>query len=142
MFQLKESIMEIKDITALSEIRLEKAKEDLSAAEELLKSGKYKVAANRSYYAAFHAMRAVLAFDKIDMKSHKGVISEFRKLYIKTDIFPKEMSKIITELFEIRTNSDYEDYYVISKKEVTEQLKNAKSFLKEIKKFLKSKKVI
>ncbi|MBQ8532730.1 MAG: HEPN domain-containing protein [Clostridia bacterium] len=46
----------------------------------------YKSAANRSYYAIFHAMRSVLAFDDIDMKHHSGIISEFRRLYIKTNV--------------------------------------------------------
>ena len=43
---------------------------------------------HRSYYAIFHAMRAVLALDGIDMKRHSGVMSEFRRLYIKTGILP------------------------------------------------------
>ena len=85
-------------------------------------------------------MRAVLAFDLIDMKSHKGIISEFRRLYIKTKIFSEKLSNIITELVIIRTNSDYEDFYIISKEEAEEQMKKAKLFIKEIEKFLKSKK--
>ena len=43
--------------------------------ETYLKQGNYESAANRSYYAVFHAMRAVLAFDEIDMKRHSGIIS-------------------------------------------------------------------
>ena len=39
----------------------------------------YRSAANRAYYAIFHAMRAVLALDGVDMKHHSGIISEFRK---------------------------------------------------------------
>lgn len=139
MFQLKGLIMEINDKISLSKVRLEHAKDSLEEAQALLKAKKYKGVANRSYYTIFHAMRAVLAFNKIDMKTHKGIISEFRKLYIKTNIFSKDISKIITDLFEIRTNSDYEDFYVISKKEVEQQLKNAKIFLKEVEKFLKTK---
>ena len=72
---------------ALSQVRMEHAVECLSAARSLLEVGGYKSAANRSYYAVFHAMRAVLAFDEIDMKHHSGIISEFRRRYIKTEIF-------------------------------------------------------
>ena len=74
------------------------------------------------------------------MKSHKGIISEFRRLYIKTGIFSDKISDIITNLVFIRTNSDYEDFYVLTKKEVKQQLKNTSYFLKEIKNFLKTKK--
>ena len=48
---------------ALSQARLEHAIECLSAARNLLETENYKSAANRSYYAVFHEMRAVLAFE-------------------------------------------------------------------------------
>ena len=79
--------MQAHERKALSQARLEHAVECLSAARNLLETGNYKSAANRSYYAVFHAMRAVLAFDEIDMKHHSGIISEFRRRYIKTGIF-------------------------------------------------------
>ena len=63
----------------LSQARLEHAVECLSAARNLLETGNYKSAANRSYYAVFHAMRAVLAFDEIDMKRHSSMISAFHR---------------------------------------------------------------
>ena len=114
---------------ALSEARFDHAKECLDAAKSLLASSNNKSAANRSYYAIFHAMRAVLAFDGIDMKHHSGVISEFRKLYIKTNIFDIKLSQIISVLFDIRTESDYDDFFIISKSEVQEQIENAEYFL-------------
>lgn len=58
-------------------------------------------------------MRAVLAFDEIDMKHHSGIISEFRRRYIKTGIFETRMSEIISVLFDVRTDSDYDDFFVI-----------------------------
>ena len=63
----------------LSQVRLEKAKENLAAAYTLISSNDYKIASTRTYYAVFHAMRAVLALDGVDMKHHSGIISEFRK---------------------------------------------------------------
>ncbi len=126
----------------LSKVRVEHSQDALEEAGLLFRAQKYKGAANRSYYAVFHAMRAVLALDGYDSKKHSGVISEFRKLYIKTKIFPNDISNIVSNLFNIRTDSDYNDLYIISKKEVSEQLKNAKFFIKEIKKFLKAKKVL
>lgn len=124
---------------ALSNVRFEHANECLNAAKSLLASSNYKSAANRSYYAIFHAMRAVLAFDGIDKKHHSGIISEFRRLYIKTEVFDSRLSQIISVLFDIRTDSDYDDFFVISKTEVEEQILNAEYFLKEIDTFLSTK---
>ena len=101
--------------------------------------GDYKTVANRSYYAVFSAMRAVLALDGFDSKKHSGIIAEFRKNYLKTGLLPKGLSSIIDELVEIRQGSDYDDFYVVSKSEVYEQLQNAKVFIGEIENFLKTK---
>ena len=86
--------MQAHERKALSQARMEHAVECLSAARNLLETKNYKSAANRSYYAVFHAMRAVLAFDEIDMKHHSGIISEFRRRYIKTGILSRECRKL------------------------------------------------
>ena len=70
----------------------------------------YKGAANRSYYAVFHCMRSVLALSSIDFSKHSAVCAYFRKEYIKTGIFDVSMSDIISEAFDIRSDSDYNDY--------------------------------
>lgn len=124
---------------ALSKIRLEIAKERIMFADDILALGDYKTVANRSYYAIFSAMRAVLALDGFDSKKHSGVIAEFRKDYLKTELLPKELSFIIDALVEIRQGSDYDDFYIVSKEEVEEQLENAKIFVKEVEKFLNTK---
>lgn len=127
---------------ALSSVRYAHAQECLQEAESLLADGQYKGAANRSYYAVFHAMRAVLALDGIDRKHHSGVISEFMRLYIKTGIFVKSCSALINAQYEYRTSSDYDDFFIISKKEVVEQVDNAKRFLTMVKSFLSGKDVL
>ena len=131
--------MELEQLKALSNVRLEHADECISAAKSLLESENYKSAANRAYYTVFHAMRAVLAFDKIDMKHHSGVIAEFRRLYIKTGFFEPELSKIISVLSDSRNDSDYDDFFVVSKEEVDEQIKYAEHFLGEVKKYISTK---
>ncbi len=84
--------MQADDIKALSDVRLGHALECLDTAQKVMELGDYKCAANRSYYAVFHAMRAVLVYDCIYAKKHSSIISEFRRLYIKTGVFDKEMS--------------------------------------------------
>jgi hypothetical protein len=105
--------------------RIERAKEDLGAAHLLFDAGNYRIANNRSYYAIFHALRAVLVFDNFDSSKHSGVIAEFRRKYIKEGIFPVEVSKMIGAAFTIRSAFDYDDMFVASKSETEEQIKNA-----------------
>lgn len=120
----------------LSKTRLEIAKERIAFAQQIMELGDYKTVANRSYYAVFAAMRAVLALDGFDSKKHAGIIAEFRRCYLKTDILPKELSYIIESLVEIRQGSDYDDFYLISKEEVEEQYNNAVKFIEEVERYL------
>ena len=81
-------------------------------------------------------MRAVLAYDGIDMKHHSGIISSFRRLYIKTGILDVKLSLTISELYDLRTGSDYDDFFVITGAEVAEQLDHAADFFCAIEKHL------
>ena len=121
------------DRQILSEVRLDKARENLTAAENLIASGDYRVAATRTYYAVFHAMRAVLALDGIDRKHHSA---EFRQRYIKTGLIRREQSQTISQLSDLRTDSDYDDFFEISREDTEAALRLAEAFVKEIEAFL------
>jgi len=120
----------------MSNYRYEQAKQCLKSAITLIDSNDYKGAANRSYYAVFHAMRSVLALQNVDFGKHSAVISYFRKEYIKTGVFVVELSDIIENLFTVRNKCDYDDFYVVSKEDVMNQLNSAEYFLEEVNKYL------
>lgn len=124
---------------ALSEYRLSKAEECYRAAESLLSENLFTDSANRSYYAIFHAVRALLALDGVDFKKHSGVISYFQQQYIKPGIFEKELSDIIKDAFSIRQNCDYEDFFLVSKADVSEQLQGARKFIDAIQTYIQTR---
>ncbi|MFR5762179.1 MAG: HEPN domain-containing protein [Oscillospiraceae bacterium] len=107
----------------ISKVRFDHAKECLRDAKLLLAGESYRSAANRAYYAIFHAMRAVLALDGVDMKHHSGIISEFRKRYIKTGVFDISLSGLSSELSDVREGSDYNDFFIVSKADTAEQVR-------------------
>lgn len=51
------------DMKELSKYRMEQARQCITSAKALVEIEDYKGAANRSYYAVFHAMRSVLALE-------------------------------------------------------------------------------
>lgn len=126
-----------KRLKDLSNYRLEQAERCIKSAKVLMTDEDYKGAANRAYFAIFHCMRSVLALEGVDFSKHSGVSSYFRKQYIKTGIFDVELSDIVGEAFGIRNDSDYDDYYVISKEEVNGQIEDAEKFYSIVKKYLK-----
>ncbi|MCD7817447.1 MAG: HEPN domain-containing protein [Lachnospiraceae bacterium] len=67
----------------LCKYRLEKAEKCYESAIILANSGDYNGAANRSYYAIFHSVRAILALEGVDFAKHSGVMAYFQKNYVK-----------------------------------------------------------
>ena len=116
--------------------RLATAEENLESAKILYDNNQLKAAANRAYYCVFHSMRAVLAVEGVDFKHHSGVIAYFRKEYIKTGIFPKNLSTIIQTTSMVRESSDYDDFYLISRDDAKKQIDDAEVFYKEIEKYI------
>ncbi len=91
----------------LSQMQLQRAEELLNEASALISFGAYNSSVNRSYYAAFHAMKAVEALDNYDSKRHAGVIQYFRQNYIKPGLFDRALSGMIDRLQNARGDSDY-----------------------------------
>jgi uncharacterized protein (UPF0332 family) len=123
----------------LAGYRMERAKEMLSAAEDNLKISQYKTSLNRSYYAIFHAMRAMNILKGFDSSKHSGVIAYFNKEYIKEGIMDKELSVIIKSSSFLREKSDYDDFFIVGRKETENQLASAKVFLEAVEKYLTKK---
>jgi len=82
----------------LSQYRMNQAKETLTVARDCVEGNHYKDSINRSYYAAFYAIKAVLALSEIDFKRHKDVIAHFNKNYVAQGEFNREIGKRIARL--------------------------------------------
>lgn len=113
----------------LSEYRLSKAKQDLLAAKLLFDNSYYAQSLNRSYYAIFHAVRSLLAFDKFDSKKHSGIISYFINNYVRSGMVDEKYSQMLTTVQRLRLDSDYDDLYVADKETAEKQLIDAKTFI-------------
>jgi uncharacterized protein (UPF0332 family) len=127
------------ELTSISvDLRLEKSRNCLKAAETLLATEAYADSANRSYYSIFNALQAVLVTVGFSSKTHSGCISEFNKRFVKTGLFEKINSKIIDSAFTVRNKSDYDIFYVVVKSEVVQQVENAKAFLSAVEVYIDS----
>ncbi len=101
--------MDDNGMTSVIGQRLRKARENLSASQLLLAGRFFNESVNRSYYAVFHAIQAVVAVKGFDSAKHSGIIAFFNAEFVKTGIFDKQISKIIDLAFRMREKSDYFD---------------------------------
>ncbi len=123
----------------LARYRLDRAKECLDTARSNYESGDLRASANRSYYCIFHCMRAALATRLLDSKKHSGVIAMFRREFIKTGELPERLSPMIGEAFDIRSASDYDDFYIASREDILRQISNAAEFMNITENYLSTK---
>lgn len=115
--------------------RIQTAKENLRSAKILLAAEEYKSANNRAYYAIFHAVNAIHALNGNAYKRHKDAIGNFNKIYVKTEIFPREIGRKISETEEVRHASDYDDFYIASREESERQIAAADEFIQLAEKY-------
>ncbi len=118
------------------EFRLKEAEESLQDALSLFTNKRYRSAVNRAYYSMFYSALALLENKGLKNSKHVGVISYFDKEFIKTNIFPKELSKALHKAFELRQEADYSILVELEIEDVTEIMNQAQSFVKQIRNYI------
>lgn len=119
---------------------IEKAKLYLKTAEVAIQIGDYDSSVSRSYYAMFYMVRALLEKQGVRVKTHKGAISKFHEIFVKSGIFPQEFSQILRKAHRFREIGDYGRHVRnVSKETAEKMLENAKKFVEEVEKYMKEK---
>ena len=126
-------------VVDLSRYRLERAKDDLKTARDNFNEGSYRASVNRSYYAIFHALRAITALDQFDSGKHSGIIAYVNQHYVKTGIFDKSFSKIVDSAFRLREKADYEDFFVVAIDVAGKQIEKAEQLIGALELYLESR---
>jgi uncharacterized protein (UPF0332 family) len=109
--------------------RLERANEALADAELLLSQDRLPAATNRTYYAMFYAVVALLITKGFSSSRHSGVIGLFHREFVKTRQFPVELAKYIDLAFDERLEGDYGEYVQFERADLDDLLQNAHRFV-------------
>ncbi len=119
---------------SLSDIRFQKAQEMLSDAVLNMEGKRYKTAANRSYYAAYHAARSLLILKGIDPSTHDGVKAMFSLHFVKNNLISIETGKIYQNLMSLRNEADYDDFSEITGVEAENAINIVQKFIETLNK--------
>lgn len=117
-------------------LELKKARETYGEIEVLVGANRLNGAANRMYYAVFHAVCALLINDGIQVNTHRGSHALFSQHYIKTGILPKEYGQLYNQLQTMREESDYNCAYDVDMDEIQQRLEPAKRLIEDIEKLV------
>jgi len=123
-------------IEDLIHYRMVRAFETLAEAKLMAECKHWNTCINRLYYSCFYSVNALLIKYNLSSKKHTGVKSLFNKEFVNKGIVPIEISLIYNELFNLRHESDYEDFYQADEKLVLPIIPQVERFLEFIKQML------
>ena len=117
---------------------LEKSKDKLQVAEELLREKHYEDAVSRAYYSAFHAAQAILLTEGLSAETHQGLVNLFGLHLVRTGKFEKKFGKYLANLKDDRETGDYEVYSSIDQETAAHAVQEAREFLQAAESYLKT----
>ncbi len=130
--------MKLEYLDALLQYRMEQARETLQEASILLNASALRGTINRSYYAMFYALLALLATKQLGTSKHSGALALFDREFVKSGIFSKELSRSLRRAFNLRQTHDYGEMIELDRQIAEETLINAGKFVEAIEVYLYS----
>ena len=106
------------DRLVLTRLHLEKAHMCLVDGEQLLKIDSVSAAANRYYYAVFHAIHALFVANGIQTKSHRGTNAQFHQHFINTGKIDPKFGHFIAVMENMREKADYDVIYDVTREDL------------------------
>lgn len=128
--------LSIEERNIIVSLELKRARETYDDIGCLISANRLNGAANRMYYAVFHAVCALLIHDGHQVSTHKGSHALFSLHYIKTGILPREYGQLYSQLQTMREESDYNCAYDVEMDEIEQRLKPAKRLIEDIEKLV------
>lgn len=115
---------------------LDKAAENLSAAQDLIRGHHFEVAASRAYYVMFYAAEAVLLEDGVEFSSHGAVQGAFGERFAKTGRLDPMFHRYLLDAYRARQSVDYDAPADLSKDDAETLVQRAQEFVLAVRRVL------
>lgn len=97
---------------------------------------KWNMAANRLYYALFHAVSALFIKDGRKISSHRGAKQTIGQYYVLSGKLTPEEGHFYAQMESLRERADYDVIFRATQEEIEDYLPQAYSFVNSIKRLL------
>lgn len=124
--------LEMQDKRAIIAYRLEKADAVMIEAKDNAGLKHWTLAANRLYYAVFHAATALLIDKSLTAKSHAGVIRVLCKEFVLNGTLDKNDARLISRLQNMRNSGDYDDLFDWTEEDVVPLIEPTEQLIRKI----------
>ena len=132
--------MESEDIKVLVNLQIEKAHRFMAQADEMYSMKYWDLAANRYYYACYHAVQGLFIANGLPAtKKHSGTVTQFSLHFVKSGKVETTYGSFLARMMQLRQKADYNCAYEITEKDLAEQVTLSKEFVKKIEELLAEK---
>ena len=111
---------------------LERSDQSLKSARLLVDAGLLLDAESRLYYAAFHAVVALLMTQDLQARSHAGVAQMLGMHFVKTGRLHSDDGRLFARLQKFRLEADYSIAFVLTKEALEDDLTACTSFVQRL----------
>jgi uncharacterized protein (UPF0332 family) len=108
---------------------LQLAQDELATANLLMANARYRACISRAYYAMYHATQAFLTAKNLSSKTHRGSIQLFSQHFIKTSELPIDLARALSDAYDLRQLSDYEETVQLTQSQAETILTSAQAFV-------------
>lgn len=117
--------------------RYEKSDQAFDEAIKVENLDMHNLAANRLYYALYYAASATLVSHGYVSHSHSGMLTMMHLHFVKSGLLTKDDGALLSRMFSLRQESDYEDFVEVSKRDIEELMPLVRILIEKIKRLKK-----
>ena len=117
-------------------LEIEKADKFIIQAKSMFEQEQWDLAANRYYYACFHAVQALFIYNGLNSRRHAGMLSQFGLNFIKTNVIEDRLGGFLHRMEQLRERGDYNCVFSVTKEEIQSMIDPANELISKIKDLL------
>ena len=117
----------------LVKLQMERAYRFLKQADEMYNLQHWDMAANRYYYACYHAVQGLFISKGLPApKKHAGAVAQFSLHFVKEGIVEPVYGSFLARMMQLRQKADYNCAYDISQMDLEEYVSLSKEFIRKM----------
>lgn len=128
--------MDAENRKELVRLQLERAERFFLQAEQMLSLESYDLAANRYYYACYHAVQGLFIHDGLSSHTHKGTHQMLGQKYVLQGKFDAKLSAFFRTMEQLREKADYNCTYDVTREEVLEMQQPSQQIIQLVKQLI------
>lgn len=121
-------------------LQMEKAHRFLIQADEMYGMQHWDLAANRYYYACYHAVQGLFIAKELPAtRKHSGTVTQFSLHFVKAGIVEPIYGSFLARMMQLRQKADYNCAFDITEKDLGEFVTLSKAFIDVVENLLNQK---